>query len=116
MQIREARPVGVELEERAEVPLAAFLRGPIEGIARQNQTRSRTRAIAVAGKRAIETMQTGESCAIGVDLEHRALIGSAAPLRRPEQRIARHDQTRLRISPVGASELVQVRETGAVSV
>src|SRR5437660_6944992 len=85
----ETRSIDVDREDRALVRVAADKRRPIQGVARQNQTRYRVSPIASAS----ESMQHAKTRAIDIDGKHRAEIvaSEAAGLRRPEQRVARQN-------------------------
>src|SRR5437773_1058149 len=69
-----------------------------------------------------ETIQGRKTVAIDVDLKHRALASTAALVRCPVQRIARQNQTRLRINSVavrtarGCREIMQYHKAAAIGV
>src|SRR6266446_2620060 len=97
MQGGKARPIGVDLEHCASARTAALRRSPVQGVARQNQSGFRISAVAVGLRRRTsksrKTMQGGKNCAICVDLEDRAIAGTAAIIRSPIQGVARYNQT-----------------------
>ena len=49
VQVRKARAIGVDPEQRAMVRMAASIRRSVKGVSRQNQSRIRDSAVAVGG-------------------------------------------------------------------
>src|SRR5438067_175825 len=107
MQVPKTRAIGVDDEHRSIARTAATIRRPVQVVARYNQSGIRIKtSVAVAS----EAVQGGKARAIGVDLEYRARLRTAARNRCPIQGVARQHET-IRINSVGVGVTCKSRET-----
>src|SRR5664280_3180680 len=112
MQVCKSGAVGVHLEHRALAKNAAIHCGSIQGIAGYNHSGHRKIAVAVGAREITgiggETMQVRKARAIQVEPEHGATAELAAAARRPEEGVARQNQSALERGSVAVGIMAQL--------